>query len=975
MSIFLNCPRGHRWEPSIQANTLPTYAPLTCPVCGVLCAPPSEQLSASHETRADPCPTPETLLQLLAGALSETLAGQVHAHLEACRHCQAVLDKATDRPSLRQWLAPTRLQKGESEDPRHTVAYPGGSAACPPAVAIPSYEILGELGRGGMGVVYRARHLQLNRVVALKMLREVALDSPQLQARFQIEAEAVASLQHPNVVQIYEVGESGGCPFLAMEFVEGGSLQDRLRSSLPSPHEAAEIVQALAGAAHSAHQRGIIHRDLKPANVLLTQTGVPKLTDFGLAKRFGEKDGQTQTGAIVGTPSYMAPEQAFARTGAIGPPADVYALGAVLYACLTGHPPFEAPTILEILEDVRSREPVPPARLRPGVPRDLETICLKCLHKEPARRYASAEKLSEDLRRFLCREPIKARPVGPLERLRLWAKRRPSAAALVLVLFLAAVGTVAGVVRYQVRLQVERSAAEKSFRMALRAVDKMLSEVAEEELAAEPRSEQKRRRLLSQTLAFYQELLQDRGGDPVVRQETGRAYRRLGDILRLLGQNAEAQDAYQQAIGVLSDLAAKSPSAPEPRADLAESHNWLGELLRTTGRSDDARAAYQNAQRLQDELIARYPDVPGYRMGLARTHYNRGILLKDKGAFADARGEFRQAIDTLCELVGEYPDQSEYRQHLARSYLNLGPVLRQLRESAAAESVYTEAIRQFRTLNEKDPYKPDYRHELGAACNNLGNLLAVTGRAKEAQSCHGEAVELFGKLVAEHPDVPVYRIELANSRNSLGAVLAGGKDWAGARREWDLARGLLQELVTRSPDVATYQADLGRTLGNLGRLHLLQNQIPDACRLLAESVRQFEAALRLNPDSADDWKTLRGRCRDLADALVRNGAHAEARGQAESLSRSLPGGRGYYLAACFLARCVTALEQQLAPPKDQKSTLIQPYVDQARNLVEEGLRRGDVDLTRLKGDRDFLPLGEREDFVRLLNSRTGPGGR
>jgi serine/threonine protein kinase len=279
-------------------------------------------------------------------------------------------------------------------------------AADVPSPTVPGYEILAELGRGGMGVVYQARQTALDRTVALKMILAGAHAGTEERRRFQDEAEAAARLQHPNIVQVYEVGDAGGLPYCSLEFCPGGSLADRLRGEPLVPKEAARLTETLARAVQAAHAAGIVHRDLKPANVLLAADGTPKVSDFGLAKRLDGPPGQTASGAVIGTPSSMAPEQAGGKSKEVGPATDVYALGAILYELLTGRPPFRTANPLDTLLLVVSEEPVPPSHLQPGVPWDLEAVVLKCLEKEPRRRYSSAQELAEELRRIGVGEPV-----------------------------------------------------------------------------------------------------------------------------------------------------------------------------------------------------------------------------------------------------------------------------------------------------------------------------------------------------------------------------------------------------------------------------------------------------------------------------------------------------------------------------------------------------------------------------------------
>ncbi len=435
-----------------------------------------------------------------------------------------------------------------SDAPTHPTA---SASAAPVGPTIRGYKVMGELGRGGMGVVYKARQIGLNRVVALKMILAGDYAGQDELARFRLEAEAVAKLQHPNIVQVYEIDEMEGKPYFCLEFVDGGPLDKKLAGAPQPARHAAELIEKLARAMAYAHERHIIHRDLKPANILLTSAGEPKITDFGLAKRLDSQDMHTQSGSVMGTPSYMAPEQAHGRIKEIGPASDIYSLGAILYELLVGRPPFKGETVLDTLDQVRTLEPAAPSRLRPKLPRDLETICLKCLRKEPAQRYHGSAALADDLRRFLNGEPIWARPTPWWERSWKWARRRPAWAALAATaaLFLLALiggGFAFGVAQHaqmeqEMRFNKEIMARDKTiaekndevtlqlgqargnFHLAEDTFRKMISRVFAERLRYEPKMEQLRQRVLGDALDFNELLLKTYAGDPEARREIGRA--------------------------------------------------------------------------------------------------------------------------------------------------------------------------------------------------------------------------------------------------------------------------------------------------------------------------------------------------------------------------------------------------------------------------------------------------------------------
>lgn len=398
------------------------------------------------------CPDREALLSFTLGKLSSPASVAIAEHIGICPWCESVLqdlDKHTHQDAvvsnIRACFAAQPLQEpgwAHLEAAAKALSITAGPSPRTEGMREPdraitwvgrhigNYQIVDVLGRGGMGVVFKARQLPLNRLVALKMIQSGPLAGPSARHRFRTEGEAIARLQHPNVIQIHDFGDVEGLPYFSMEYLEGGSLSARLAQSPLTPRQAAEMLVMLADAVNYVHACQVVHRDLKPANILLTDAGIPKISDFGLAKLLDLDGDHTRSEHILGTPSYMAPEQARGGTDGTGPGVDIYALGVVLYEALTGHRPFSGSSKAEILDQVCNKDPPRPSRYRPDLPRDLEAVCLKCLEKDPRKRYATGRALGDDLQRWLQGEPTQARPRRWPHKVWCAVKRHPRALAL-----------------------------------------------------------------------------------------------------------------------------------------------------------------------------------------------------------------------------------------------------------------------------------------------------------------------------------------------------------------------------------------------------------------------------------------------------------------------------------------------------------------------------------------------------------------
>jgi tetratricopeptide (TPR) repeat protein len=703
-----------------------------------------------------------------------------------------------------------------------TPAPEGGAGPPPERVAIPGYVVLGELGRGGMGVVYRARHRQLDRLVALKMIRRAGQPGERERRRFRTEAEAVARIDHPGIVRIYEIGEHQGLPFLALELCPGGSLEKKLQGTPLPPEEAARLLEALARAMHAAHQQRVIHRDLKPANVLLAADGSPKVADFGLAKKLDDV-GQTQSGVVMGSPSYMSPEQAEGRSDKLGPATDIYALGAILYECLTGRPPFKAPSLNETILQVLRAEPAAPRRVNPLVPRDLETVCLKALQKERHKRYATALDMAEDLRCFLDGRPIKARPVGPAGVVLRWARRSPVAAGLTaavgLLLLLLGTGAVVSWVQIAVAHQAERRAKEDAL---AKAADN--ARLAENEQQARLRAEEAERQAHTEaakaekvsdvlvgmfeaadplglngysffTPAYVGEKVTarqilDRGAERVEREfkdqpaVQAKLLDTLGNVYRSLGEFSQAERLLTRSLEIRHGL--------KDDLDEAASLHDLGWLYHDLGDYDRAETLYRRALELRLKVLG-----PRHLL-VALSKFNLAWLLSMTGGYVEAEALWRDVIALRRDLGAGERDVALALFGLAALLVEKGEAGGALQPSLEALNLFTRqegagglagAVGQFqqamsvreaglpgvaegmfrKCLATARAQLPSNHYTLALILHELGVALERQGKDAEAEKCYRDCLDVARASVGfEHPKVIVAVDSLAGLLRRTG---------------------------------------------------------------------------------------------------------------------------------------------------------------------------------------------------------------
>jgi len=802
---------------------------------------------------------------------------------------------------------------------------------------IGDYRVLGVIGRGGMGIVLQAEDARLNRTVAIKLILEVRSTDAQYVARFEQEGKAIARLHHPNIVQVYEVGRHRNRPYLVLEYAGGGTLAELIAGTPQSIASSARWMVDLARAVEHAHRLGIVHRDLKPANVLLesragkvesrgsekaphdsaflsgsrpwTLDARPKITDFGLAKHLDEQ-GLTQTGDLLGTPSYMAPE----LTRGLGGDqiderlADVYALGAILYELLTGRPPFRGETVPDTFEQVRNLEPMPPHRLQPGVPSDLETICLKCLAKEPKGRYASAAELADDLERFVHGQPILARPAGAWERGWKWARRKPAAAALAAV-SLAALATITiggWVVNLQLneavrQARAEQQRAERNAKRLKDTVNEMLWAVANQSLVEIPETEEVRRQLFDKARALYADLATD-APEPDLDAACNHA-----QLIWMLaayydgeGESDVALSHYEEVLRLQQALRERFPDQARPHGEFAYVQLDYGALLERLGRFEEAEAAMLNSLAILDAMPARFVENPWAlplpesaaevhlglavrhartnRQATAEAHFQKarqygehrlhtgpagrtdwylatfvadcyrqeGLFLYETGRTPEAVALIRQAVTLLEPISGDQRGLRRAQGYLGPVYLALG-IVRESSNPAEAEELCLQALAIGTQLASQFPTVDRHQEWLSEVECRLGRRCLERGDPEEADRLLRSALARIERLIEQDAGFPAHRALQVEVLNDLGLLHHRRAQDDSAVQILERSLALAESLSSQFPAETLYAVLHAESHYRLGALHHEKGWAEQARAHVQHALRALEPVLSLNP--------------------------------------------------------------------------------------------------------------------------------
>lgn len=744
--------------------------------------------------------------------------------------------------------------------------------------------VLSELGRGGGGVVVRALDPVLDRVVAVKLPRPEAVISLPLRERFLREARAVAVLSHPHLVQVYDVGTIGSVPYIASAYSPGPNLSQWLgqqREAVP-PKLAARLVAVLAETVDYVHRQGLLHRDLKPSNILLDPlpddalspcTGrddelpfTPKLTDFGLAKELAPSVEQTRTGTILGTPRYMAPEQAGGCLDQIVPATDVYALGAILYEVLTGRPPFCGRTDQEVLRRIIDGKLTWPRAWRSDLPRDLEAICLKCLEPDSRRRYRTARELADDLQHFLARRPVRARAAGPAVRLGKWCRRRPLVAVLICGLSAAMVVGVAGISWQWWRAEQYRDLAEASFHQAhdtVRQFHALLDDDRFDALEFQPLREE----ILASVLQYYEQFVRRNDHDPRLRVDLADAHYIIGFIRMVDGFHAEALPHLQTSLALWDELARQDPDNRQYAHFQSKAHAALGHLYKRSSRDEAALANYRRACEIREKLTAEQPADPDQQNELADVYQCLGDVYQDLHRPEQTKRFLELALQTRQKVNSGGPLALH---QMAQTYHALGSFYLKNSDDRRAQGFYKQTRAILEKLASQGLREPWASGDLAIVYCGLGQIASEMGDDATAVTYYGSAYSTLDHLVQKYSESVSLTLDLAKVSSKLGLLLLKAERAAEASEYFHRARTLREELLRRNPARSDYARSLAKTYGYLGRAHAASGGAEEAVKwhrreidLLKKLLPDDSASPALHPDLASAYSRLASQLREL----------------------------------------------------------------------------------------------------------------
>jgi tetratricopeptide (TPR) repeat protein/tRNA A-37 threonylcarbamoyl transferase component Bud32 len=816
-----------------------------------------------------PCPSREALEAVAGGTLSSEQAASIRSHLEICAACRGLLDAISDDAEMVAWVAEAARPESLPEEGPHFRALLGALASRPALepwpesreeVAIslePSRRpgdlgslgdcsIQAELGRGATGIVFRGYDETLCRQVAIKMLRP-ELTNEKTRQRLLQEAQAAARFRHDNTVVVHAVANPPGKPpYLVMEYIDGAALSERIRQAPRlDPAETATIVEQVATGLAAAHAAGLIHRDIKPGNILLERSGGrARITDFGLARVIDEASGLTMDGVAAGTPAYMSPEQA-SGSRELDSRTDIYSLGVTFYEALTGDVPFRGSPQM-VLKHVREEEPRPPRQLNERIPRDLETICLKAMNKDPSRRYQTAGEMADDLSRWRRGEPILARPTRLPERLVRWCRRNPLIAGLSAALVIAIVVGFAGVLFEwrQARLEAaeasrHRARAEEPLQENLAVVNHYFTQVSENRLLNEPGLQSLRKELLGEARDYYERFVRESEGDPRIRTQYGAALFRLANITAALDSPPKAIALMERAVQVAKELWNENPDDRARKLALGHAEMDLGVFYEHANRLTDAEAAYEQVL----QLLKRDPgeaDDDDRRILRIRTLINVSKTHALQGRMSQEEKELKEATTQSRELGARGVRLVETRNLLGICTNNLGDLYRGLGRNREARQALEEAVRVRESLARTDPRVGQYQCDLGQSLLNLAGVELTEGKPQAAEATCRNALAEIEPVAEKNSLVLNYQEMLSAGYSSIGVCEYVQGNLNASRPSFERALAIRRRLASDYPDAVWLVGAAAQSEGAIGQLLM--------------DLGETDAALAAFDRSLDPWR-------------------------------------------------------------------------------------------------------------------------